>query len=256
MILSLLVILTISCVSAAENTTDDVDLISITEQEADNISSSGEDQAVEAINETNDGEVLESTNSTETLTAPLTNDVLNTTVTVTPLGSSYKEPTKKQRTFKIGGFKIVLSPYKYKKLYQISGIEDEFFDYGYNEYYYVGEKFRGYSITSTGLIQTFQVKTNKFVKVKLTRGNKVYYKKSRVYAIFSYGQGQYGVPYRYIMILTHHYATYDRSYDDAGKVLGSNGKYFNKCKQSSSFTKLNKSKLYSQSYVYSKYSIY
>lgn len=260
LILSLFLILTLSYVSAADNGTDIIkqdnnDLISVDEQDNDSISLSSE---AAVINESSNAteKLLGSSQDGEILTVP-SSDVLSTCVNVTPLSSSYyKEPTKKERTFNIGGFKVTLTPYKYKKLYQISSTEDEFFDYGYNEYYYVGEKFRGYDITTTGLRKVFTIKTNKFVKVKLKRGNRVYYKNSRVYVIFSYGAGQCGVPYRHMMFLTHHYDIYDRSYDSAGKVLGSNAKYFGKCKQSASFTKLNKSKLYGLKYVYNKYGTY
>ena len=261
----IIVILSMSYASAADNGTDvvkeqDNDLIST--DESDISLSSEADEPVSAISENgssliSDVEVLGSAENDTVLTAPATGDVLSTCVNVTPLGSSYyKTPTKQQRTFNIGGFKVVLSQSQYKKLYKISSVEDEFFDYGYNEYYYVGEKFRGYDITYTGLRQDYMIKTNKFVKVKLTRGNKVYYKKSRVYMLFSYGEGQIGVAYRHAMFLTHHYETYDLSYDDGGKVLGSNGKYFGKCKHATVFSKLNKAKLTGLNYFYKKYRIY
>lgn len=262
----LLAVLTISYASAADNGTDVVkqqndDIISMEEDEISLSSAAEESVAVISENNssvmTNDVELLGSSENDTVLTAPETKEVLSTCVNVTPLGSSaYKTPTKQQRTFNIGGFKVVLGQSQYKKLYKISGVEDEFFDYGYNDYYYVGEKFRGYFITSTGLRTDLMVKTNKFVKVKLTRGNKVYTKKSRVYFIFSYGQGQNGVPYRYMMGLVHHFETYDLSYDGPGKVLGSNGKYFGKCKHATVFTKLNKAKLTSINYFYKKYNIY
>lgn len=269
LILSLiLVILTVSYVSAADNATDVIkqensDLMAVNNEEIDNISVSSENEPVEAIDDNSsgsndtDGGLLRSANDSEALAVPLNSDVLNTTVTVTPLSSSYyKEPTKKERTFAIGRFKVTLSPYQYKKLYMISSTEDKFFDEGYNEYYYVGEKFKGYSITRTGLMKTFMLKTNKYVKVKLKRGNKVYYKKSRVYVMFAYGQAQYGVSYRHMMFLTHYYETYDRSYDNGGKVLGSDGKYFGKCRCNPDFTKLKTSSLRSTKAVYNKYSIY
>ena len=97
----------------------------------------------------------------------------------------YKTLTKKERTFNIGGFKVVLTQSQYKKLYKISSVEDYFFEDDYN-YYYVGEKYRGYDVTPTGLRTYVTVKTNKYVKVKLKAGKKTYYKKSRVYFIFSY----------------------------------------------------------------------
>lgn len=266
LILGLIFALAISYVSAAENGTDIIkeqssDLMAVNQQEIDNISTSGEGEVVSVSSEnsssTDDGQLLGSANDTETLAVPLTNDILNTTVTVTPLASSYyKEPTKKDMTFSIGRFKAVLSPYQYKKLYMISSTEDKFFDEGYNEYYYVGEKFKGYDITSSGLRKTFMIKTNKYVKVKLKMRNKVYYKKSRVYMMFTYGQGQCGVAYRHMVFLTHYYETYDRSYDGPGKVLGSDGKYFGKCKCNADFTKLKKSSLRSSRGVYSKYSIW
>ena len=267
LILGLIFALAISGVSAAENGTDIVkeqacDLMGQNQQEIDNLSATGESEAVSVASENSsnnvdDGQILGMADGNETLAVPLTNDVLNTTVTVTPLASSYyKEPTKKDRTFSIGRFKAVLSPYQYKKLYMISSTEDKFFDEGYNSYYYVGEKFKGYDITSSGLRKNFMLKTNKYVKVKLKMRNKVYYKKSRVYMMFAYGQGQCGDAYRHMVFLTHYYETYDRSYDGPGKVLGSDGKYFGKCKCTADFTKLKKSSLRSTRGVYNRYSVW
>ena len=96
------------------------------------------------------------------------------------------------------------------------------------------------------------IKTNKNVKVKVKIGKKYYIKKSRVYMHFSYGAGQNGVAYRYMMSLTHKFN--NPGYDYA-KVMGKNAKYFGKCKQSAYLNKLNKSKLYNPVYVYKKYSI-
>ena len=254
-----------SLVSAVENNTDVInnqnnDLISINENDNESISLS-EEESVCASSEnnstilavTNDSVIIGSYNNTEILTVSSEN-VLSSEITVTPLASSnYKTPTKNQRTFNIGSFKAILSQSQYKKLYKISGVEDMFFDYDYYEYYYVGEYFNGYYITSTGLYYSVKVKTNKFVNVKVKIGNKYYIKKTRAYMMFSYGGGQCGVPYRHMMYLTHNYA--NPGYDYA-KVLGKSAKYFSKCKQNPSFTKLNKSKLYSLSYVYKKYSVY
>ena len=261
-------ILTISCVSAVDNDTNIVkeqntDVISITEQDNVNLSISDEEnEPVGAINEnnstiltvTNDGAILAGSNNSEVLTVSSAESVLSTEVNVTPLSSSYyKTPTKKERTFNIGGFKVVLSQSQYKKLYKISSVEDYFFEDDYN-YYYVGEKYKGYDITSSGLRTYVTVKTNKYVKVKLKAGKKTYYKKSRVYFIFSYGEGQSGVAYRHIVQVVHHYNYFDRYYDYS-TVLGKNAKYFGKCKCSSSFTKLNKSKLYKLTYIFKKYTV-
>lgn len=267
LILSILlfVILSISCVSAIDNSTEtvkeqNIDLISINEQENGTISVSCENESLgmtvdnnsSELNETNNNEILIISGNTEILGVPSSDNVLCSTVTVS--SATYKEPTKKQRTFNIGGYKVVLSKAQYKKLYKISGVEDYFFLDDYN-YYYVGEKYRGYDITSSGLRTYVTVKTNKYVKVKLKAGKKTYYKKSRVYMMFVYGQGQYGVAYKHMVMLLHYYGDMNRYYDYV-KVLGKNAKYFNKCKCSSSFTKLNKSKLYKRANIYKKYSVY
>ena len=263
LILSILfVILSMSCVSAIDNGTDVVkeqnnDLISVNEQENDTVSLSNENESVSIsvetnssnLNETDNGDVLSISENSDILSVSSSDNVLNSSVSVS---SAYKEPTKKQRTFNIGGFKVVLSKAHYKKLYRISPVEDYFFEDDYN-YYYVGEKYKGYDITSSGLRTYVTIKTNKYVKVKLKRAKKTYYKKSRVYMLFSYGQGQSGVAYKHIVQVVHYYGCYDRSYDYV-KVLGKNAKYFNKCKCSGSFTKLNKSKLYNKISIYKKFS--
>lgn len=268
LILSILfIILSMSYVSAADNSTDTFkeqnnDAISIDEQDSDNISISEEDniaasennENISTIITLNDDAILKSNNNTEVLAVSLPENVLSSEASVTPLSSSdYKTPTKKQRTFNIGGFKAVLSEYQYKKLYKISSVEDYFFDNGYDDYYYVGDEFKGYHVGSTGFWYTVKVKTNKYIKVKVKIRNKYYIKKTRAYMFFSYGAGQSGVAYRHMVFLTHNYA--NPGYDYA-KVLGSSAKYFSKCKQSASFTKLNKSKLYRPNYVYKKYSVY
>lgn len=258
-----LVVLTMSYVSASDNTTDlvkecDDGMISINQQESDNISSSNSDESVgviiennySSINETNECEVLAITNDSDILSVSSSDNVLTSSVSVS---SSYKEPTKKQRTFNIGGFKAVLTKAQYKKLYQISSIEDKFFDEGYDDYYYVGEKFRGYGISSTGLWYTVKVKTNKFIKVKVKVGNKIKYKKTRAYMFFAYGAGQCGVAYRHMVFLTHNYNNPGYDYS---KVMGKNYKYFTKCKHNKNFVKLNKSKLTSIDYVYKHYYVY
>lgn len=256
LILSILfVILSMSCVSAIDNGTDVVkeqnnDLISINEQENGTVSLSNENESV-SISVENNSSNLNETGNGEILGVSSSDNVLNSSVSVS---SAYKEPTKKQRTFNIGGFKVVLSKAQYKKLYRISPVEDYFFEEDYN-YYYVGEKYKGYDITSSGLRTYVTVKTNKYVKVKLKAGKKTYYKKSRVYMIFSYGQGQSGVAYKHIVQLVLYYGYFNRYYDNS-KVLGKNAKYFNKCKCSGSFTKLNKSKLYNKISIFKKFSIW
>lgn len=256
LILSLFLILTLSYVSAADNGTDIIKqendgLISIDEQDNDSISLSSEAAVInESSNAT--GELLGSAGDDEILTVP-SSDVLSTCVNVTPLSSSYyKEPTKKERTFNIGGFKAVLSETQYKKFYKVFGVEDDFFEDEYYDYYDIGDKYKGYYVTSTGLRYQATVKTNKYIKVKVKIGNKYKIKKTRALMQFTYGAGQSGIAYRYIVSLTHKYANLGYDYF---KVLGNDAKYFGKCKQSTDFTKLNKSKLYWQTYVYNKYAM-
>lgn len=264
LILSMIfVILSISCVSAVDNDThifkeQNTDVLSINEEDNVNLSISDEEnEPMNAISEnnstiltvTNDGEILASENNTDILTVSSSDSVLTSSVSVS---SNYKVPTKKQRTFNIGGYKVVLSNAQYKKLYRISPVEDYFFEDDYN-YYYVGEKYKGYDITSTGLRTYVTVNTNKFVKVKLKAGKKTYYKKSRVFMLFSYGQGQSGVAYKHMVQVIHYFGSYNRYYDYV-KVIGKNAKYFNKCKCSGSFTKLNNSKLYNKITIFKKFS--
>lgn len=245
---------------AAENGTDVVaektdEVISVDEA-SDNISKASDDDIVEYVAENSSlnstADVLSTADATEIL-ALTSDDVLNSTVEVKLASSNtYKTPTKKQRTFNIGGFKAVLSTSQYKKLYKASGIEDIFFEDDYN-YYYVGEKYRGYGISDTGLYYSIQVKTNKYIKVKVKIGNKYKIKKTRAYMQFTYGMGQCGIAYRYMVFLTHKYA--NPGYDYA-KELGNGAKYFTKCKHNTNFAKLNKSKISSMNYVYRKYSVY
>lgn len=263
LILGLIFTLAISGVSAAENGTDIVkeqacDLMGQNQQEIDNLSASSESEAVSVVSENSsnnvdDGQILGMADGNETLAVPLTNDVLNTTVTVTPLASSYyKEPTKKERTFSIGRFKAVLTPYQYKKLYMISSTEDKFFVDEYIDYD-IGDKYAGYYVTSSGLRYTVTVKTNKYIKVKVKIGNSYKIRKTRAKMIFSYGEGQCGVAYRHMVFLTHKYANPGYDYS---RVLGSAAKYFGKCKCSPDFTKLNKCGLRKCSTVYKKYAIH
>lgn len=264
LILGLIFALAISGVSAAENGTDIVkeqacDLMGQNQQEIDNLSASSESEAVSVASENSsnnvdDGQILGMADGNETLAVPLTNDVLNTTVTVTPLASSYyKEPTKKDRTFNIGGFKAVLSPYQYKKLYMVSSVEDYYFDDGDYYYYDIGDKYGSYYVTSSGLRYSVTVKTNKYIKVKVKIGNSYKIRKTRAKMIFAYGAGQCGVAYRHMVFLTHKYANPGYDYS---RVLGSAAKYFGKCKCSPDFTKLNKCGLRKCSTVYKKYAIH
>lgn len=243
---------------AAENGTDVVaektgDVISVDES-SDNISKASDDDIVEYVAENSSlnstADVLSTADATEIL-ALTSDDVLNSTVEVKLASSNtYKTPTKKQRTFNIGPFKAVLSNYQYKKLYMISSIEDHFFEEGYNDYYYSGEYFRGYYITSTGLWHYVEVNTNKYIKVKVKIGNKYKIKKTRARMMFVYGEGQMGIAYRHMVFLTH---KYNNPGYDYSKVLGKSAKYFGKCKLNFNFAKLNKSKLSSTNYVYRKY---
>ena len=264
LILGLIFALAISGVSAAENSTDIVkeqacNLMGQNQQEIGNLSASSESEAVSVAgenssNNVDDGQILGMADGNETLAVPLTNDVLNTTVTVTPLASSYyKEPTKKDRTFNIGGFKAVLSPYQYKKLYMVSSVEDYYFDDGDYYYYDIGDKYGSYYVTSSGLRYSVTVKTNKYIKVKVKIGNSYKIRKTRAKMIFAYGAGQCGVAYRHMVFLTHKYANPGYDYS---RVLGSAAKYFGKCKCSSDFTKLNKCGLRKCSTVYKKYAIH
>lgn len=263
-ILSLmLVILSLSCLSAADNSTDVVkeqndDAIALIQQE-DNVSISQDDAVGAAddnasgMNGTNDEQLLGIASNTEILTVS-PKEVLSTCVNVTPLASSYyKQPTKKERTFNIGKFKVTLSEAKYKKLFKATGIEDIFLDEGYCDYYDLGDKFRGYYVSGTGLRYSLFVKTNKYIKVKVKIGNKYIIKKTRASMHFTYGAGQSGIAYRYLVCLTHKYA--NPGYDYA-RVLGSDAKYFTKCKHSTDFSKLNKCSLKNQNTVYKKYSVY
>ena len=261
---TIFVILSISCVSAVDNNTDifkeqNTDVLSINEEDNVNISISDEEnEPVGAISEnnstiltvTNDGKILTSENNTGILTVSSSDSVLSSSVSVSSVVSKYKVPTKKQRTFSIGGFKAVLSNAQYKKLFLITSIEDIWFDDG--DYYTPGTKYHGYDQYKSGLRMYLTVKTNKYVKVKVKIGKRYYIKKSRVYMHFSYGAGQSGVAYRYMMSLTHKFA--NPGYDYA-KVMGKNAKYFGKCKQSAYLNKLNKSKLYNPVSVYKKYRI-
>ena len=264
LILGLIFALAISGVSAAENSTDIVkeqacNLMGQNQQEIGNLSASSESEAVSVASENSsnnvdDGQILGMADGNETLAVPLTNDVLNTTVTVTPLASSYyKDPTKKDRTFNIGGFKAVLSPYQYKKLYMVSSVEDYYFDDGDYYYYDIGDKYGSYYVTSSGLRYSVTVKTNKYIKVKVKIGNSYKIRKTRAKMIFAYGAGQCGVAYRHMVFLTHKYANPGYDYS---RVLGSAAKYFGKCKCSSDFTKLNKCGLRKCSTVYKKYAIH
>ena len=180
------------------------------------------------------------------LSVSSSDSVLTSSVSVT---SNYKQATKKQRTFSIGGYKAVLSKALYKKLFLITSVEDIWFDDG--DYYTPGTKYYGYDQYDSGLRMSFATKTNKFVKVKVKIGKKYYIKKTRVLMLFSYGAGQYGIPYRYMISLTH---KYDNPGYDYSKVLGKTAKYFHTCKQSLYLNKLNKAKLSSETYVYKKYS--
>ena len=262
LILSMIfVILSISCVSAVDNDTDvfkeqNNDMISINEQLDDNISISKQDNEPIGLNNADNSSNLNGTDASEILTInegsnvlSLSSDkpVLTSTVSITS-ASNYKEPTKKQRTFNIGGYKAVLSKAQYKKLFLISSTEDKWFDDG--DYYTPGTKYHGYDQYDYGLRIIYQIKTNKFVKVKVKQGKKTYYKKARVYMMFTYGEGQCGVRYRHMAYLTHSCNT--PKYDSA-KVIGKKAKYFKKCKQSKDFTKLKSSKLYNTISVYKKY---
>ena len=96
----------------------------------------------------------------------------------------YKEPTKKQRTFKIGKFKAVLSTKQYKKLFLIRSTEKLFFKLGHDPSDY--NKFKGYKVDDDGLCYSVIIKTNKVIKIKFKSKNKIKYKKIRMGMEFSY----------------------------------------------------------------------
>ena len=263
LILSMIfVILSISCVSAVDNDTNifkeqNDDMISINEEWDNNISiselnnepiSAKNDNKSSNLNKTDTSEILTITEGSNILSLSSKDSVLTSTISITS-SSNYKEPTKKQRTFNIGGYKAVLSKTQYKKLFLISSTEDKWFNDG--DYYTPGTKYHGYDQYDSGLRIIYQIKTNKFVKVKVKQGKKTYYKKARVYMMFTYGEGQCGVRYRHLAYLTHSCNT--PKYDYA-KVIGKKAKYFTKCKQSGDFAKLKSSKLYNTNSVYKKYS--
>ena len=133
--------------------------------------------------------------------------------------------SKKARTFNIGVYKVVVPISKYKNL--------------------VNAK-------NTGKRVCFQLSAKKYVDLRGKIGDRVEYKKSRVYVMFTYGAGQYGIPNRYMVFLQHYYTTYSLYYDSQ-KILGDNAQYFNKCKQGTDISKLNKSNLRSMYYIYNKY---
>ena len=255
-------ILSVSYASAADNGTE------IVCQEMDDLNSTGVESNGElSLNEDASVGSCEDCRSNlslsydDNIAAVQNNDsvgISSSDVVLTSSGISnsvdvYKEPTKKQRTFKIAKFKAVLSKYQYKKLFKASSVEDYFFDEGYSNYYYVGDKFNGYGISGTGLYYHIHVKTNKFVKVKVKRGNKVKYKKARVYMHFTYGAAQSGIAYRYMIFLSH---KYNSPLYDSSKVIGKNAKYFGKCKTSASFSNLKKAKLIRSTTAYKRYSVY
>ena len=70
--------------------------------------------------------------------------------------------------------------------------------------------------------------------------------------IFSYGEGQCGVAYRYMIYLTH---IFNNPGYDYAKVMGKSAKYFGKCKQSRLLPNVKKCKLVKTSIVYRKYHI-
>ena len=261
----LLVVLAMSFASAADNNTDifqkqSDEVISINENDLNNISISNEDNEVlEVVSDDNSSDsnvtdevILGSADNSERMEISPSEKILSSTVSVKPLSSSgYKEPTLSQRTFKIGNFKAVLSKAQYKKLYQLTFVEDYYLDNVYNTYH--GYKYKGYEVSAGGLRWYLQVKTNKFINVKLKVGNRYVVKKTRAIMFFSYGEGQCGVAYRYIAFLTHKFA--NPAYDYI-KVLGKSAKYFKKCKQSKYLPNLNRCKLVSQTSVYKKYSYY
>ena len=79
----------------------------------ENITINEENHTILEINETNN-QNLNITNVEVTKSTPNKNTVV------------YKQPTKKQRTFKIGKYKVVLSKKQYKKLFLIKSVEKQF----------------------------------------------------------------------------------------------------------------------------------
>lgn len=272
LVLSLIfIVLSLSYVSASDNGTDvvkqndndiaeieeSVDEVSLKNQEDDSNLQTNEN-AESKLGYSNDENLSISYDSEDNLLTSSGGSSSSDSDTVAfgagPTSATvYKEPTKKQRTFKIGKFKAVLSKKQYKKLFKVSSVEDYYLDCGYNDYYDDIYKFKGYWAGSSGLHYHIKVKTNKIVKVKVRMGNKIKIKKSRVYMDFTYGEGQSGVPYRHMIYLSHNY---DNPGYDGSKVLSKTAKYFKKCKVNFSFEKLKKSKLISQNTAYKRYASY
>ena len=181
-------------------------------------------------------------NETNTTIAEVTNSTPKNNVEL------YKEPTKKQRTFKIGKYKVVLSKKQYKKLFLIKSVEKQFKKLNNTEDI---TRFKGYDAWDNRLSYYTSVKTNKYVKIKVRVGPPVVikpdkikykYKKVRVYMIFDYNDGL-RVKNGYAIKLGH-------TGGYRGQVLGKNAKYFYKCKYSKSFNKLKKSKLIKETKVF------
>ena len=141
--------------------------------------------------------------------------------------------TKKQRTFKMGKFKATVTKKQFFCLLDIWNHKKAF--YGFNHYldYDVGDRYHQYRLGEHGLYCHVVKKTDRFVKVKVVRGDTVVYKKARVYVnVLSY-EGASGD--KYISYLSHKYGD--------SEVSGRNAKYFGICKVASNLYKLNKSKI-------------
>ena len=162
--------------------------------------------------------------------------------------NAYKEPTKKQRTFKIGKFKAVLSKKQYKKLFLIRSTEKLFLKLGYDSFDH--NKFKGYKVDDDGLCYSAIVKTNKFIKIKFKSKNKVKYKKIRIGMEFTYRSSSFErLRNGHVVKLV----LYPDKYNDVtliGKNAKNYAKYFYKCKYGKDFTKLKKSKLIKSSKVF------
>ena len=193
----------------------------------ENITINEENHTILEINETNTT-IAEGTDST-----PNKNTV------------AYKQPTKKQRTFKIGKFKAVLSKKQYKKLFLISSTEKLFEQLNNTNL----SKFKGYKVWDNGLHYSTIVKTNKYIKLKINVASPVMkpkykYKKVRVYMYFGYDTTKNILKKGHVASLDF-YTGHCRV-----QIVGKNAKYFDKCKYSKSFTKLKKSKLIKRSKVF------
>lgn len=162
--LLILLVISIGIVSATENSTDNT-VFSTTEP--DNYTSTNEEPLTtinqESLSNINQDE-LSSTNQ-EPLSAGYDNSVAD----------RVEQSTIKDRTFKLGKYKITLNKNQYSDFVYIQNTEQFFFESGDYEYYEPGDKYGGiYQVSSTGLFYVVEKYTGKTVKQKLGFGLKGY----------------------------------------------------------------------------------